>query len=55
MRRSKSSAADSRITAVSIGYAGAAILILIVGGIVILDVNRLWKDIKHALKGLNIN
>lgn len=49
MKRSKSSAPDSRITAASIGYAGAGILILIVGGIVILDLNRLSKDIKRAI------
>lgn len=54
MRRRKYSATDSRMTAASIGYAGAAILILVVSGIVILDMNRLWRDIKQAFKGVHM-
>ena len=51
MRRRKFSAVDSRITATSIGYVGAAILILLVSGIIILDLNRLRNDIQRAFKG----
>ncbi|VDI46032.1 Hypothetical predicted protein [Mytilus galloprovincialis] len=54
MRRRKYSATDSRMTAASIGYAGAAILVLVVSGIVILDMNRLWRDIKQAFKGVHM-
>lgn len=54
MRRRKFSAVDSRITATSIGYVGAAILIFLVSAIVILDLNRLRNDVQRAFKGFHL-
>lgn len=54
MRRRKNSAADTRITATSLGYAGTAILILVVSGIVLLDLSRLRRDITRAFNGLRL-
>ncbi|KAK3093821.1 hypothetical protein FSP39_020601 [Pinctada imbricata] len=50
VKRSKISASDDRVSAQGLGYAGGIILILFLGGIVSLDLSRLFKDAQLGFK-----
>lgn len=47
--RLKTSVPNKKQVAKSIGYVGAAFLVVILGSIVLLDIPTLWKHLKHLI------